>query len=183
MLAHALPCHSTHTEKMPGHWLLAQMGKRVLRPGGLELTHKLLAELAISATDDVVEFAPGLGVTARLTLARQPRTYTAIERDRDAAAVVESYLQGPQQRCVLGSAEATGLGRLLGQRRLRRGDALDATARAPSRESSPKPRGCSNRAAATASTSCASCRTMSTNRFATRFSATCRTKFTSASAH
>lgn len=23
------------TEKMPGHWLLARMGKRVLRPGGL----------------------------------------------------------------------------------------------------------------------------------------------------
>lgn len=109
MLAHALPCPSTQTEMMPGHWLLAQMGKRVLRPGGLELTHKLLAELAISATDDVVEFAPGLGVTTRLTLERQPRTYTAIERDRVAAAVVESYMQGPQQRCVLGSAEATGL--------------------------------------------------------------------------
>jgi hypothetical protein len=97
------------TDKMPGHWLLARMGKRVLRPGGLELTQKLLTELAIGANDDVVEFAPGLGVTARLTLARNPHSYTAIERDRDAAATVEQFLAGPSQRCVLGTAEATGL--------------------------------------------------------------------------
>jgi hypothetical protein len=29
-------------EIMPGHWVLARMGKRVLRPGGLELTRRLL---------------------------------------------------------------------------------------------------------------------------------------------
>jgi SAM-dependent methyltransferase len=97
------------TEKMPGHWLLARMGKRVLRPGGLELTHRLLAELEIESSDDVVEFAPGLGVTARLTLARNPHTYTAIERDHVAAATVESYLTGNSQRCIQGTAEATGL--------------------------------------------------------------------------
>lgn len=96
-------------EKMAGHWLLARMGKRVLRPGGLELTHELLAGLAISSDDDVVEFAPGLGVTARLTLASQPRSYTAVERDDRAAATVERYLAGPRQRCVLGTAEQTGL--------------------------------------------------------------------------
>ena len=33
------------TPKMPGHWVLAKMGKRVLRPGGLQLTHQLLNEL------------------------------------------------------------------------------------------------------------------------------------------
>lgn len=97
------------TEKMPGHWLLARMGKRVLRPGGVELTRRLLDELAISSEDDVVEFAPGLGVTARLTLARGPRSYVAIERDRAAAATAEQYLSGPQHRCVVGTAEETGL--------------------------------------------------------------------------
>lgn len=96
-------------EKMPGHWLLAKMGKRVLRPGGLELTHRLLADLAIGVSDSVVEFAPGLGVTARLTLDRHPASYTAIERDRDAAAEVNPYLSGPNQRCVVGTAEETGL--------------------------------------------------------------------------
>jgi hypothetical protein len=73
-------------EIMPGHLLLARLGKRVLRPGGLELTRQLLEELAIDASDDVIEFAPGLGVTAHLTLARRPRSYTAVERDREAAA-------------------------------------------------------------------------------------------------
>jgi len=31
-----LPGHGLHIDKIPGRWLLAQMGKRVLRPGGLE---------------------------------------------------------------------------------------------------------------------------------------------------
>jgi SAM-dependent methyltransferase len=75
----------------------------------LELTHALLDELAIASRDDVVEFAPGLGITARLTLVQGPRTYTAVERDRDAAVLVESYLKEPRERCVLGSAEETGL--------------------------------------------------------------------------
>lgn len=97
------------TEKMPGHWLLACMGKRVLRPGGLELTQRLLDELCVTPDDDVVEFAPGLGVTAQLTLSRRPRSYTAIERDAAAAAAVEKYLEGPDQHCVLGTAEETGL--------------------------------------------------------------------------
>jgi len=76
-------------EKMPGHWLLARMGKRVLRPGGIELTRELLTALAIDAQNDVVEFAPGLGATARLTLASNPRSYTAVERDQQAAAGIE----------------------------------------------------------------------------------------------
>jgi hypothetical protein len=108
-----MPLSSTRkeppVEKMPGHWVLARMGKRVLRPGGLELTQKLLLELGVSASDDVVEFAPGLGVTARMTLAKGPRSYTAIERDRDAANAVNRYLSGSNQRCVLGSAEETRL--------------------------------------------------------------------------
>jgi hypothetical protein len=68
-----------------------------------------MTTLAISSDDDVVEFAPGLGVTARLTLAHNPRSYTAIERDRDAVAAVERYLSGSSQRCMLGTAEETGL--------------------------------------------------------------------------
>src|SRR5678816_2952966 len=98
-----------HTHIKPGHWLLAKMGKRVLRPGGLELTRDMLDRLAINARDSVVEFAPGLGVTARMTLSRQPVSYTAVERDEAAAAEVGSYLAGPHQRCQLGSAEQTGL--------------------------------------------------------------------------
>jgi phospholipid N-methyltransferase len=95
--------------KMPGHWLLAKMGKRVLRPGGLELTRAMLNGLNIHPHDSVIEFAPGLGVTARMTLQRQPAAYTAVERDEAAAAKVRSFLRQPNQRCLVGAAEESGL--------------------------------------------------------------------------
>jgi hypothetical protein len=66
----SLPGDHLDTAKMPGHWLLLRLGKRVLRPGGVELTLRMLDGLNIHPDDDVVEFGPGLGVTARLTLAR-----------------------------------------------------------------------------------------------------------------
>jgi SAM-dependent methyltransferase len=105
----ARPGGGLKTEKMPGHWVLARMGKRVLRPGGMELTRRMLAALRVGLSDDVVEFAPGLGVTARLALALNPKSYVAVERDESAAAVVRHYLEGAGRRCVLGSAAATGL--------------------------------------------------------------------------
>lgn len=104
-----LPGDNLDMEKMPGHWVLAQIGKRVLRPGGLELTRRMLDVLAIGPGDHVVEFAPGLGITAKMTLAANPASYTAVERDRAAAGVVSKYLSGADQRCVIGTAEETGL--------------------------------------------------------------------------
>jgi SAM-dependent methyltransferase len=97
------------TEKMPGHWVLARMGKRVLRPGGMELTRRMLASLGVGGRDDVVEFAPGMGVTARLTLALRPASYTAVERDEAAARIVQGYVGGERRRVVVGSAAETGL--------------------------------------------------------------------------
>jgi hypothetical protein len=98
-----------HIDKMPGHWLLAKMGKRVLRPGGLHLTHKLLDQLDICPTDRVVEFAPGLGVTARLTLLRAPDSYCGVERDTEAAASLQEDLSAMNYQCINRSAEDTGL--------------------------------------------------------------------------
>lgn len=109
VLEDALPGEGLSHERMPGHWLLAQMGKRVLRPGGLELTRKMLAALQITSTDEVVEFAPGLGVTASIVLAKNPASYVAIERDRSAAAIVQKYLHSPNQSCVVGRSENTPL--------------------------------------------------------------------------
>lgn len=99
----------TNAHKMPGHWLLATLGKRVLRPGGLELTRVMLDRLAIRKDDSVVEFAPGLGVTARMTLNRQPASYTAVERDEAAVAEVRRFLNGSRQHCRHATAEQTGL--------------------------------------------------------------------------
>lgn len=105
----ALPGANLKAHKMPGHWLLARLGKRVLRPGGIELTRILLDTLAIGAADEVIEFAPGLGVTAQLTLARNPASYTAVERDSDAATRIASLLLGGHETCITASAEETGL--------------------------------------------------------------------------
>ena len=95
------PGEGLKTEKMPGHWVLARLGKRVLRPGGMELTRRTLNRLAIKPSDEVIEFAPGMGTTARLILALAPSFYTAVERDEAAAETLSSYL--------IGSASETGL--------------------------------------------------------------------------
>jgi ubiquinone/menaquinone biosynthesis C-methylase UbiE len=71
--------------------------------------NRMIEALNIQPADAVIEFAPGLGETARLTLKLKPASYTAVERDKDAAALVEKFLHGPSQRCVVSMAENTGL--------------------------------------------------------------------------
>jgi SAM-dependent methyltransferase len=104
-----LPGSEMAASKMPGHWLLARLGKRVLRPGGLNLTRQMLESLAIQPSDAVVEFAPGLGVTARMTLDLHPAAYAAIEDDEAAAARVRRLLTGTREQCLIGNAAKTSL--------------------------------------------------------------------------
>lgn len=106
--ARRLPGEDLRVDRMPGHWLLAKLGKRVLRPGGLGLTKSLLSEIDISQEDTVVEFAPGLGVTARLILERSPRSYVGAERDQAAADWTRKQLPA-SAKIVVGAAEHTGL--------------------------------------------------------------------------
>ena len=63
-----LPMADRDTAHLPGHWLLARLGKRVLRPGGRELTERMLTDADLTGAD-VLELAPGLGKTARSILA------------------------------------------------------------------------------------------------------------------
>jgi len=104
-----LPGAGLQTSKMPGHWLLVRLGKKVLRPGGLHLTEQLLEALDIEPEDRVVEFAPGLGATAQMALAKHPAAYTAIERDQNAAEALRRRLDGPNRNFRVGSADETGL--------------------------------------------------------------------------
>lgn len=76
-------------QKMPAHWLMARLGKRVLRPGGIGLTRWLLQHARLRPEDDVIELATGLGRTAALILSHRPRTYTGIERDAQAVRMAE----------------------------------------------------------------------------------------------
>lgn len=87
-----------------GHWILARMGKRVLRPGGKELTLQMLGALGISAQDDVLEIAPGLGFTARLTLAKEPRSYLAIDQNAQAMQELQARLGTSSARFMVGDA-------------------------------------------------------------------------------
>ena len=97
------------TDRMAGHWLLARMGKRILRPGGRELTGRLLGALEIGPGDDVIEIAPGLGSTTAAVLAANPATYVGIDRDPAAADRTSALLDGPHRTIVEASAASTGL--------------------------------------------------------------------------
>lgn len=90
-----------------GHWLLASLGKKVLRPGGWELTQQLVQELTIT-DQDIVEFAPGLGKTAQLLHQHHPKSYTGIDKDPTALATLQKLL-GPTATCTHGDAQQTGL--------------------------------------------------------------------------
>ncbi len=104
-----IPGSELSVDRMPGHWLLARMGKRVLRPGGRELTDQLLAALAIGPSDDVVELAPGLGSTTELVLGRSPASYVGVDRDPVSAERVAHVVDGPGRSVVNASAADTGL--------------------------------------------------------------------------
>lgn len=92
-----------------GHWILAKMGKKVLRPGGRALTKQLISNLAINTQDDVVEFAPGLGFTAALTLQAMPKTYTGIELNEEAAGILAKTINGDGRRIIVGNAAESSL--------------------------------------------------------------------------
>ncbi len=111
-----LPGAQLDASKMLGHWLLARIGKQVLRPGGLNMTYSLLDSLKINWTDDVVEFAPGLAATAKQIIAMKPSSYVGIERDKDAvrftshqleSADIAKVIQGTASDSSLESGEAS----------------------------------------------------------------------------
>jgi hypothetical protein len=98
-----------HPAKMQGHWVLARAGKRVLRPGGLELTRGMLDALAIGPEDRVVEFAPGLGITAKMILQCRPAIYWGVEREPAAEEYLQQQLSGTGAQIVQSAAEESGL--------------------------------------------------------------------------
>lgn len=87
-----------------GHWILAKMGKKVLRPGGKELTLKLIQNLKINTNDDIVEFAPGLGFTASIALKSNPKTYTGVELNEAAANILRKTIKGNNRKIIIGNA-------------------------------------------------------------------------------
>lgn len=93
----------------PGHWILAKMGKKVLRPGGKELTEKLVDNLKIESIDDVIEFAPGLGFTANLSLKKKPHSYIGVDADPEAISYLQNKIKGNNLNFINGNAQEVHL--------------------------------------------------------------------------
>ena len=102
-----LPQSERRIEDVQGHWLLARLGKRVLRPGGLELTDQLLAHVRLQGAE-VVELAPGIGRTAALIVQAGPAGYVGVDADPSAAALVAEVV-GDAGRTITADAAQTGL--------------------------------------------------------------------------
>lgn len=102
-----LPQHDRATESVSGHWLLARIGKKVLRPGGKELSEWLVSATTVSGKR-VVEFAPGLGLTATMLLDSAPASYVGVDSDPDAVAVTRGVIGG-RGELVVATAQETGL--------------------------------------------------------------------------
>ncbi|MGI8459710.1 MAG: class I SAM-dependent methyltransferase [Propionibacteriaceae bacterium] len=82
-----LPFAGRDDASVQGHRLLARLGKRVLRPGGVELTRTLLRHAHLTDAD-VVELAPGLGRTAAEIIDYKPHSYRGVDRDPEAVHAV-----------------------------------------------------------------------------------------------
>ena len=102
-----LPHADRPVASAPGHWVLARAGKRVLRPGGAALSAAMLSHAGLAGAD-VVELAPGLGRTAAEIIKAHPASYTAIDRDPDAARRVAAVV-GDLGAVRQGEAADTGL--------------------------------------------------------------------------
>ena len=106
-----LPQTDRDPAHLQGHWLLARIGKHVLRPGGKKLTERMLANADI-AGKDVVEFAPGLGLTTRAILERDPKSYRGVDRDPQVVDIISKLTSEKATipaSCVQRDAADTGL--------------------------------------------------------------------------
>ncbi len=105
--ADQVPLSSRPAEQVQGHWLLARLGKRVLRPGGLQMTRALLENAGVTE-QHVVEFAPGLGRTATLVLDHSPAGYVGVDADPKAAEIIDRIVS-PRGRAIAAEAASSGL--------------------------------------------------------------------------
>ena len=96
--------------RMQGHWLLAKLGKRILRLGGRVLTAKLLEQAKPSGDDDIVELGPGVGATAEVLLRANPRSYRGVDPNPEGRDAVKNILKKhPRADYVVADARETGL--------------------------------------------------------------------------
>ena len=99
----------TSLNEKQGHWILAKLGKKVLRPGGRVLSEWLVKNLEITSKDDIVEFAPGLGFTANIACSYKPFSYTGVDMNEAAAALAKKNIHYENSRVIVADAAASTL--------------------------------------------------------------------------
>lgn len=99
----------TSLNEKQGHWILAKLGKKVLRPGGRVLSEWLVKNLEITSKDDIVEFAPGLGFTANIACSYKPFSYTGVDMNEAAAALAKKNIHYENARVIVADAAASTL--------------------------------------------------------------------------
>lgn len=104
----SLPQSDRSTSTAAGHWVLARAGKRVLRPGGLKLTKRMLSAADMQGKE-IVEFAPGLGRTAQLIVTEGVSSYVGVDQDSAAVARVEAIVKPHGGTVINAKAQDTGL--------------------------------------------------------------------------
>lgn len=101
--------YAPNAKSASGHWVLARAGKRVLRPGGVELTRAMFDALAITTEDDVVELAPGMGASFTRAARYRPATLCGVDENEKVVQGINERFGGTDYRCVCGDIAATGL--------------------------------------------------------------------------
>lgn len=94
---------------MPAHWLLASLGKTVMRPGGGVVSALMLDGLGIGPQDDVLDLAPGLGTTVRHVQDVAPASFRGIERSEAEAERSRRLVTDLPYSCIVAPPDRTGL--------------------------------------------------------------------------
>ncbi|HMR20149.1 MAG TPA: methyltransferase domain-containing protein, partial [Sphingobacterium sp.] len=63
----------------------------------------------ISTSDDVVEFAPGLGFTAAIACAKKPKSYTGVDNNKEASELAKKNVNYDKMKMVVADASDTTL--------------------------------------------------------------------------
>lgn len=94
----------------PLHIQLFKMGKRSVKPGGMNHAQNWINAIQINSDHDILEIGPGAGTNTRMILANEPRRYCALHRKGHVPpGFNDRFLTRSNYSAVEGLAQKTGL--------------------------------------------------------------------------
>lgn len=91
------------------HILLSEMGKKSLKPGGMDFARRWIDAIGISTRDAVLELTPGAGTNTRLILGKKPAHYCGLHQKGKIPTRFSRFLTKRNYRSVEGYVQKTGL--------------------------------------------------------------------------